>query len=209
MQFLMRKLLTSISVIASLFLAACSSDPVVNRLPFVYRIDVQQGNVVNQEMVNQLRVGMNKRQVQFILGAPMLIDPFHADRWDYVYLYNPGSDGNGPASQQRVTLEFEDRQSDQHHRHPASGSATGHAFHQPPGNRGGTTAGTRQRRHTHQALALDGLRQRQLIQPAGVSSSEPTPFFHPLACSRTLFAHLLWIRNQRPVDFNPVTGRKI
>jgi outer membrane protein assembly factor BamE len=107
MQFLMRKLLTSISVIASLFLAACSSDPVVNRLPFVYRIDIQQGNVVNQEMVNQLRVGMSKRQVQFILGAPMLIDPFHAERWDYVYIYNPGSDGTNPASQQRVTLKFE------------------------------------------------------------------------------------------------------
>jgi outer membrane protein assembly factor BamE len=107
MQLLMRKLLTSISVIASLFLAACSSDPVVNRLPFVYRIDIQQGNVVNQEMVDQLHVGMTKRQVQFVLGAPMLIDPFHAERWDYVYIYNPGSDGANPATQQRVTLEFE------------------------------------------------------------------------------------------------------
>ncbi len=107
MQFLMRKLLTSISVIASIFLVACSSDPVVNNLPFVYRIDIQQGNVVNQEMVNQLRVGMTKRQVQFILGAPMLIDPFHAERWDYVYIYSPGSDGTNPATLQRVTLEFE------------------------------------------------------------------------------------------------------
>lgn len=103
----MQKLLISISVIASLFLAACSSDPIVNRLPFVYRIDIQQGNVITPEMVNQLRVSMSKRQVQFILGAPMLIDPFHAERWDYVYLYNPGSDGIDPVSNKRVTLEFE------------------------------------------------------------------------------------------------------
>ena len=103
----MQKLLIYISVIASLFLAACSNDPIVNRLPFVYRIDIQQGNVITPEIVNQLRVGMSKRQVQFILGAPMLIDPFHAERWDYVYIYNPGSDGIDPASQQRVTLEFE------------------------------------------------------------------------------------------------------
>ena len=108
MQFLMRKLLILISTIASLFLAACAEDPVVNRLPFVFRIDVQQGNVITQEMVNQLRVGMTKRQVQFILGAPMIIDPFHAERWDYVYLYNPGSDGKSDATEQRVTLTFED-----------------------------------------------------------------------------------------------------
>ncbi len=103
----MQKLLISISIIASLFLGACSNDPIVNRLPFVYRIDIQQGNVITPEVVNQLRVGMSKRQVQFILGAPMLIDPFHAERWDYVYIYNPGSDGTEPASQRRVTLEFE------------------------------------------------------------------------------------------------------
>ncbi|VAW82123.1 Outer membrane beta-barrel assembly protein BamE [hydrothermal vent metagenome] len=104
----MQKLLISISVIASLFLAACSSDPIVNRLPFVYRIDIQQGNVITPEMVNQVRMGMSKRQVQFILGAPMLIDPFHAERWDYVHRYNPGSDGTAPASNQRITLKFED-----------------------------------------------------------------------------------------------------
>jgi outer membrane protein assembly factor BamE len=104
----MRKLLILIAVIASFSLSGCSSDPVVNRLPFVYRIDVQQGNVITQEMVNQLRTGMSKRQAQFVLGAPMLIDPFHADRWDYVYLYRPGSDGKNEAAQERVTLFFEE-----------------------------------------------------------------------------------------------------
>lgn len=104
----MQKLLILISLIASLFLAGCSSDPVVGRLPFVYRIDIQQGNVITQDMVNQLRVGMSKRQVQFILGAPLLVDPFHAQRWDYVYLYEPGSRGESDTTEQHVTLIFAD-----------------------------------------------------------------------------------------------------
>ena len=103
----MRKLLILIGVIATLLAAACSRDPIVDRLPFVYRIDIQQGNVITQEMVNQLRVGMNRRQVEFILGAPLLVDPFHAERWDYVYMYNPGSDGQSEASQQHLTLTFD------------------------------------------------------------------------------------------------------
>ena len=104
----MRKLLILISTIASFFLAACSSDPIVNRLPFVYRIDIQQGNVINQEMVDKLRTGMNKRQAQFVLGAPLLIDPFHANRWDYFYLFKPGTDGKGEAAQQRISLFFDE-----------------------------------------------------------------------------------------------------
>ena len=79
----MQKLLIPITLIASFFLQACSQDPIVNRLPFVYRIDIQQGNVLTQDKVNQIRTGMSQRQVQFVLGAPMLTDPFHADRWDY------------------------------------------------------------------------------------------------------------------------------
>ena len=104
----MRKLLILITIIASFFLAGCAEDPVINRLPFVYRIDVQQGNVITQEMVDQLRIGMNKRQAQFVLGAPMLTDPFHAERWDYFYLYSPGSDSKNPPSRERVSLIFRD-----------------------------------------------------------------------------------------------------
>jgi len=104
----MRKLLILISTIASFFLAACSSDPIVNRLPFVYRIDIQQGNVINQEMVGKLRLGMNKRQAQFVLGAPLLVDPFHANRWDYFYEFIPGTEGKGEATRERISLIFED-----------------------------------------------------------------------------------------------------
>jgi outer membrane protein assembly factor BamE len=104
----MRKLLILVSSIATLFLSGCSSDPIVNRLPFVYSISIQQGNVITQDLVDQLRVGMTRRQVQFILGSPLLTDPFHAQRWDYVYLFEPGSDSNVKASEQHLTLLFND-----------------------------------------------------------------------------------------------------
>lgn len=68
-------------------LSACSSVP---RLVTEYKIDVQQGNVLTQEMVSQLRPGLSKDQVRFILGTPMLVDMFHADRWDYVYRLQKG-----------------------------------------------------------------------------------------------------------------------
>ena len=64
--------------------AACAEGP---RIPGLtpYRIDIQQGNFVSQEMVAQLKPGMSKDQVRFVLGTPLLADIFHGDRWDYVY----------------------------------------------------------------------------------------------------------------------------
>lgn len=104
----MQKLLIPFTVIASFFLAGCSGDPIVNRLPWVYRIDVQQGNVFTQEDVNQLYPGMTRRQVLYILGYPMVTDPFHADRWDYYHDYKPGTDGEGEARRETLTLKFRD-----------------------------------------------------------------------------------------------------
>ena len=59
----------------------------VPRIPGVtpYKIDIQQGNFISQEMVAQLKPGMSKEQVRLALGTPLLADAFHADRWDYVY----------------------------------------------------------------------------------------------------------------------------
>lgn len=68
-------------------LGACSSVP---RIVSEYRIDVQQGNVLTQDMVAQLRPGLTREQVRFILGSPILIDMFHADRWDYLYRLQKG-----------------------------------------------------------------------------------------------------------------------
>lgn len=104
----MRKLLTLIAIIASFLLVSCSSDPVVNRLPWVYRIEIQQGNVLKQDAVNQLRTGMTRRQVQFIMGNPLIVDPFHANRWDYYYQYKPGTKGIGEVRKDHLALFFED-----------------------------------------------------------------------------------------------------
>lgn len=55
-----------------------------------YRMDYAQGNIVTDEMVSQLRPGMTRSQVRFILGTPMLADSFHPDRWDYYYSFRRG-----------------------------------------------------------------------------------------------------------------------
>ena len=71
----------------ALALSACSNVP---RIVTEYRIDVQQGNVLTQEMVSQLRPGLTRDQVRFILGTPLLSDVFHGDRWDYVFRLQDG-----------------------------------------------------------------------------------------------------------------------
>lgn len=75
----------------ALLLAVVSGCSSVPRIVNEYKIDVQQGNVLNQEMVSQLRPGLTKDQVRFILGTPVLMDMFHANRWDYVYRLQKGS----------------------------------------------------------------------------------------------------------------------
>jgi len=65
-------------------LQACSASYVPGILR-PYRPDVQQGNIVTKDMVEQLRPGMTRDQVRFLLGTPMLTDIFHQDRWDYTY----------------------------------------------------------------------------------------------------------------------------
>ena len=58
--------------------------------PGVYKIDVEQGNIVTPEMVAQLKPNMSRRQVRFILGTPLLEDPFDQSRWDYPYVKRNG-----------------------------------------------------------------------------------------------------------------------
>lgn len=73
--------------------------------PGVYKISIPQGNIITQEMVDQLRPGMTKRQVIFVMGTPLVRDPFHQDRWDYVYNFMPGG---GVRGQERVSVFFEE-----------------------------------------------------------------------------------------------------
>ena len=71
----------------------------------IYSPEVQQGNIVNQEMIDKLKPGMTRAQVRFVLGTPLVVDPFHSDRWDYVYFYKPSH--NGAPETRRLTVIFD------------------------------------------------------------------------------------------------------
>jgi outer membrane protein assembly factor BamE len=86
-------------------LAACSNTPQITSYLSPYRIDVRQGNFVTQEMVAQLKPGLTREQVRFILGSPLVADMFHVDRWDYVYRFQSG---HGEAQQRRLVVFFQD-----------------------------------------------------------------------------------------------------
>ncbi|MCX7171217.1 MAG: outer membrane protein assembly factor BamE [Proteobacteria bacterium] len=88
-----------------LALAGCSNLPEVTSWLTPYKIDIRQGNFVTQEMVAQLKLGQSRDQVRFILGTSLLTDAFHADRWDYVYRFQPG---HGEVQQRRMSVYFAD-----------------------------------------------------------------------------------------------------
>ena len=81
-------------------LAGCSPLEVIKP----YRMDIQQGNYLSQEMVSQLKVGMTKEQVRYVLGTPLVADIFHADRWDYVYYKDPR---RGTREGRKIAVVFE------------------------------------------------------------------------------------------------------
>ncbi|UXY16901.1 outer membrane protein assembly factor BamE [Chitiniphilus purpureus] len=83
---------------------ALSGCGLLNAVPH-YKLDIPQGNEVTADKVAGLKAGMTRNQVRFLLGTPLLADPFHATRWDYVY-----SDAKGGQLQRRHALAvfFED-----------------------------------------------------------------------------------------------------
>ena len=72
--------------------------------PGVYLINIDQGNIVDQEMVDQLKPEMTRRQVRFLLGTPIVEDTFNNDRWDYIRLVRRGND---TLLRRRLTVVFE------------------------------------------------------------------------------------------------------
>jgi len=72
----------------------------------VYRANISQGNLIKQEDLDQLEIGMTRIQVRFLLGTPMIDDPFHVDRWDYIYYLRVGREDAG--FKRWVTVLFED-----------------------------------------------------------------------------------------------------
>ncbi len=87
------------AIALALSLSACSS--------WVYRIDIPQGNYLEQKDVDKLQVAMTKEQVNFVLGSPVVIDAFNADTWHYVYRFKSGKSGKLSATKQ-FTLVFKD-----------------------------------------------------------------------------------------------------
>ena len=83
-----------VTLLASLALAGC-----------VYKIDVQQGNYVTQDVAAKLKKGMTKSEVKQLLGTPLLSDAFHANRWDYFF---SNVKGGKPENRTRLTVFFEE-----------------------------------------------------------------------------------------------------
>ena len=90
-----KQLLTNLLCISCFFLTAC-----------VHRPDVQQGNVITQESIAALSIGMAKNKVKSIVGTPLIIDPFQTKRWEYVYSMK--SPDNEISQYSYVTLTFDE-----------------------------------------------------------------------------------------------------
>ncbi|PPC85454.1 MAG: outer membrane protein assembly factor BamE [Methylotenera sp.] len=97
----MRSLFILMIVICSTLMIGCGS-----RVPVIkpFKLDIQQGNVVTSKMLLQLRPGMTKSQVKFIMGTPLVVDSFHTNRWDYFYQLRQAGK---IIEQRRVILDFE------------------------------------------------------------------------------------------------------
>ena len=97
----MLKSLLPLFILCSALLAGCGT-----ALPSIkpFKMDIQQGNVVTSKMLLQLKPGMTKSQVRFIMGTPLIVDSFHKDRWDYFYQMRQAGK---IVEQRRVILDFE------------------------------------------------------------------------------------------------------
>lgn len=91
--------------IASIALGGCASERSLSFFPGVYRISIPQGNIISEDKVDQLRIGMTKNQVRYLLGTPLVNDPFHLDQWNYVYSRR---DPDGNETRQELTVTFVD-----------------------------------------------------------------------------------------------------
>ena len=91
----------AITALSSMVLVTGCSAP---KLPGIYRMDIQQGNVITADMLKRLEPRMTKRKVRFVLGTPLISDPFNDNRWDYVYTRQTGTDRR---VQRRISVLFD------------------------------------------------------------------------------------------------------
>ena len=85
-------------LIISLLLSNCS-------IPRIFQVVISQGNLVDQEMLSKLEIGMTESQVKFVMGTPLISDTFYPDRWDY---FTSVTQGDNTYTNQKITLYFED-----------------------------------------------------------------------------------------------------
>ena len=81
-----------------LLLSSCS-------IPRIFQVVISQGNLVDQEMLDKLEVGMTESQVKFVMGTPLISDTFYPERWDY---FTSVTQGDKTYTNQKITLFFED-----------------------------------------------------------------------------------------------------
>ena len=82
----------------AIYIASCS-------IPKTYEVVISQGNLVDQEMMDKLEVGMTESQVKFVMGSPLISDTFYPNRWDY---FTSVTQGTKTYTEQKITLYFED-----------------------------------------------------------------------------------------------------
>ena len=87
-------------IMTSLLLANCS-------IPRIFQVIVSQGNLVDQEMLDKLEIGMTESQVKFVMGTPLISDTFYPERWDY---FTSVTQGESSYTNQKITLFFENNQ---------------------------------------------------------------------------------------------------
>ena len=87
-------------IMTSLLLANCS-------IPRIFQVVVSQGNLVDQEMLDKLEIGMTESQVKFVMGTPLISDTFYPERWDY---FTSVTQGESSYTNQKITLFFEKNQ---------------------------------------------------------------------------------------------------
>src|SRR5690606_26751626 len=93
-------------ILIVMMLGGCARMPLLPLGPLKpYRMDIQQGNHVTQELLEEVKPGMTRRQVRYALRTPLIVDPFHMDCWYYVYYYQKAGTEN---EQRRIVVGFED-----------------------------------------------------------------------------------------------------
>ncbi|MCP4879581.1 MAG: outer membrane protein assembly factor BamE [Gammaproteobacteria bacterium] len=90
------------TALLTLALSGCSSLADIE-FPGVHKMDIQQGNIVTDEMVDLLRPGLTRAQVQYVMGTPLIVDTFNDNHWDYVYRLKLG---DGTATDEKLRVIF-------------------------------------------------------------------------------------------------------